>query len=248
MGNKIKTLFKNPVFITIANILVLIIAYSINYIENQINGINLIYGAICVTLIVILSIIIYSLYTNQELEDKIAILRGFLENNGVGDIINEQTLASWESLAQYIWVVSLDLSNDIGSDNLKKTDKIIMNTVKINLSKGKQYIYFVPNTQEIRGAIIQYKNMYSKFYKKDQVKFCIIPEKEFCFINETVIYDPNINTTKNNELSETKAVQWFPHKEFNYYLVIDKSHQSRLIGILDYLLKKYNVKDIEDII
>ena len=238
--NKIQKFFKNPTFSIIASALTIIIAYFINFMEDNAKGINLIIAAVFVTLIAILSIVIYSIYANEELEDKVEILQDFIKSYGLGSIINEKTLTIWESSAKTIWVITLDLSNDIGIENDKKTDKKIVDIVNSNLKQGKKYVYFVPDTNKINGAIKEYKKIHSESYKKGQVKFCIIPKDEFHFINEIVLYDVE-------EDAPTRAVQWFPNKELNYYLEIDKFYQLPLIGVLNNLIKKYGLKDIYDI-
>ena len=240
MKNKINKLFKNPKFSIIASALTLIIAYFINYLENNAKGINLIIAAAFVTSIAIMSIGIYSIYANEELEDKVEILKDFIKSYGLGSIINEKTLTIWENAAKSIWVITLDLSNDIGIENDKKTDKKIVEVVNSNLKAGKQYIYFVPDTDKIYGAIKEFKKIHSGCYKKGQVKFCIIPTDHFHFINEIVLYDVE-------EDAPTRAVQWFPNKQLNYYLEIDKYYQLPLIGVLNNLIKKYNLIDAVDI-
>ena len=240
MKNNINKFFKNPTFSIIASALTLIIAYFISYLENNAKGINLIIAAAFVTSIAIMSIGIYSIYANEELEDKVEILKDFIKSYGLGSIINEKTLTIWESAAKSIWVITLDLSNDIGIENDKKTDKKILEIVNSNLKQGKKYIYFVPDTDKINGAIREFKKIHSGCYKKGQVKFCIIPKNQFHFINEIVLYDVE-------EDAPTRAVQWFPNKQLNYYLEIDKFYQLPLIGVLNNLIKKYGLIDIENI-
>jgi len=228
----------------LSTVLALIIGFIIDFISNKIGNVNLITAGIIVFLVAFFSALLgisaYSSYIDKQLENKVEILKDFIKAYGLGNIINEKTLAIWEASASSIWVVTLDLSNDIGLDNSKNIDKEIVKTVSVNLSEGKKYIYFVPNTKEIRGALLQYKKIHSKFYKKDQVKFCIIPENQFHFINEIVLYDVK-------EQLQTKAVQWFPNKKLNYYLEIDEYYQIHLIGILDYMIEKYGLKDIVEI-
>ena len=238
--NRLQKFFKTPAFSITTSALTIIVAYFISYLENNENGINLIISAAFVTAVAIGSIGIYSIYANEELEDKVEILKDFIKSYGLGSIINEKALMIWESSAKTIWVITLDLSNDIGIENDKKTDKKIVDIVKLNLKQGKKYVYFVPDTNKINGAIKEYKKIHSKCYKKGQVRFCIIPKEQFHFINEVILYDLE-------EDAPTRAVQWFPNKELNYYLEIDKFYQLPLIGVLNNLIKKYGLIDINDI-
>jgi len=228
----------------LSTILALTIGFVIDFISNKIGDINLITAGVIVFLVALFSALLgvsaYSSYMDKQLEDKIDILKTFIDSHGLGNIINEKTLTIWEKSAQSIWVVTLDLSNDIGIESNKKIEKEIVKTVSENLSKGKKYIYFVPDTPEIRGGIIQYKKTHNKFYKNGQVKFCIIPKNQFHFINEIVLYDVKEN-------APTRAVQWFPNKKLNYYLEIDEYYQTNLIGVLDYMIKTYKLENLEEL-
>lgn len=194
--------------------------------------------------ITLLSIWIYSLYSNHKLEenfvDKIGILEDFIKANGLGNIINEKTLSIWESTAQSVWVVSLDLVNDLGVCGESSMDCELVDVVRSNLKKGKHYTYFVPNTTIIHGAINQYKKIHFGEYVKGQVSFCIVPKNDFHFTNEIVLYDAEEN-------SVTRAVQWFPNTALNYYLELDAKHQGHMIGILKYFRQKYGLIEIENI-
>jgi len=240
--NIFKKLFQLSILSTFA---ALIFGYLLNLLENKIGDFNLVISGGIVFLVAFLSaslgVITYSSYMDKLLEDKVEVLKSFIQSYGLGSIINEKTLTIWESTAKSIWVVTLDLVNDIGvSTNGQEIDREIVKTVSSNLKEGKHYIYFVPDIQEMKGAIEIYKQTHGDDYKNGQVKFCLIPENQFHFVNEIVLYDAKVKAKR-------RAVQWFPNKKLNYYLEIDEHYQKFLIGVLKTLKETYGLKDIQDI-
>jgi len=168
--NKVTSFFKGPKFTVLASILTFAVAFFIGYLQEIVGGLNLLIGAGFTIFIAMLSVGIYSLYSNQKLEEnfigKISILEDFIKANGLGSIINEKTLAIWEEASTSVWVVTPDLSNDIGMTNDNTIDKELVKAVHNNLLNGKEYTYFVPNTKEIKGRINEFKKLHSNAYKK----------------------------------------------------------------------------------
>jgi hypothetical protein len=243
--NKISSFFKSPKFTIMASVLTFAVAFFIGYLQEIVGGLNLFIGAIFTTVIALLSVGIYSLYANQKLEEnfigKIHILEDFIKANGLGSIINEKTLAIWETSASSVWIVTPDLSNDIGMTNDNEIDKEVVKTVHDNLLNGKEYTYFVTDTKEIKGRINAFKKLHSNVYKENQVKFCFIPaEQSFHFTSELALYDVKDKT-------QTKAVQWFPNQALNYYLELDGHNQAHLVGVLDFMVSAYGLKDITEL-
>jgi hypothetical protein len=243
--NKISSFFKSPKFTVLASVLTFAVAFFIGYLQEIVGGLNILIGSMFTIFIAMLSVGIYSLYANQKLEEnfigKISILEDFIKANGLGSIINEKTLAIWESAAKSVWIVTPDLSNDIGMTNDNKIDKELVSTVHNNLLSGKFYTYFVPDTKEIHGRINEFKKLHSNAYKENQVKFCFIPaEQGFHFTSELALYDVKDKT-------QTKAVQWFPNKSLNYYLELDGHNQTHLVGVLEFMITNYGLKDIVEI-
>jgi hypothetical protein len=190
---------------------------------------------------------IYAYYSNSKVEEsfisKIQVLDDFIKANGMGDIINEQTLSIIEKNSQNIWVITNDLANDIGISNDHNIDSKIIKIVKENLKSKKNYIYFLPNTKLINGRINEFINIHGDSFEEGQVKVCLVPYDQFHFVSEIVLYD----VRKTSPTSSTTAVQWFPNKELNYYLMLDDHNRTNLVGTLDIMLDKYGTKNIETI-
>ncbi len=126
---------------------------------------------------------------------------------------------------------------DTLKDFIKEINKMLFNTIKENLEKGKKYKYFLPNNKEIIGKLKIYLDKHKEDIKyPKQVQVCLIPEDKFHFFTEIVIYK-----FKNNE---PKGFMWFPHKMFNYYLEIDKKFLYNLYGSLESLENEYTMIDI----
>lgn len=237
--------FKSPVFIAISTLLSLVFAAYISYIEDLLGAQNIALAATFTVLVCILAMAIYAYYANSKIEEsfinKIKILENFIKANGMGDIINEEALSIIERNSEDIWVITNDLANDIGISNDHNIDAKIIDVVKENLHNNKRYVYFLPNTKLINGRINEYLNIHRNLFSDGQVKVCLIPYEEFHFVSEIVLYDVR------NKNKKTTAVQWFPNKELNYYLMLDDHNRSHLVGILDIMLDKYGTKNIDAI-
>jgi hypothetical protein len=225
----INNFIKSPKGSLALTLLVFAVAYFYEYFEDKLNKINIIYGAIFTIFIVIISIIIYANYSKLEIKEEYEknnnILKAFIEGHGLGNIINEQELTRTEEKANDIWVFTLDLSNDTGDDINDKKDNKIYETVEKNLKKGKKYTYFLPDIRETYGAIEKFKSSHD--FNEGQVKFCLIPPKEFHIVSETVVYD------------KKKALQWFPGSKINYYIKLDDKYRRNIVGSGKILMEKY---------
>ena len=233
MFDNINKFIKSPLGMTLLSLLTFLTALIIAYMEEKIGTYNLIIGGIFTLVIVTITMIIFSNFSRleikEEYKDNNEILKGFIKAQGLGDLISEHELSRLESEAKSIWVFSLDLSNDIGIKSLHEQNNEVFEAVKANLKDGKEYTYFIPDEPLKYGAIEKFKEQHQ--FKKDQVKFCLIPVKEFHIVSEIAIYD---NKT---------AVQWFPSKNVNYYIKLDDNHTMSIIGSGKLLLSEY-LKDI----
>lgn len=225
---------KHPWVITTLTVCAFISAFFLDYLQNVVGAKHMLYGALYTLVIVAVAMVMFSIFSRldvkQEYTKQVDILKGFIEANGLGQIINEQQLQGIEKAAQSIWVFSLDMANDLGASTKNKQNDLLFETVKSNLSSGKRYTYFVPDTPKIHGAIEEYHDKHN--FKNGQVDFCVIPFDEFHFISELVIYDAET-------LKETQAFEWFPSDNLNYYFKLDDDHRRNIVGISKRLLKKH---------
>ena len=233
MFHHINEFIKSPLGATLLTFLSLITALTIAYLEDKVGADNLVVGGIFTLIIITISIVIFSSFSKlaikEEYQENNEILKGFIKAQGLGDLISEHELSRIEAEAKSIWVFSLDLSNDIGIENLNEQNNEIFETVKKNLKQGIEYTYFLPDEPLKYGAIETFKKIHT--YKKGQVKFCLVPVKEFHIVSEIAIYD-----------GET-AIQWFPSKSINYYIRLDKNYMMSIMGSGKLLLSQY-LKDI----
>jgi len=232
--HNINKFIKSPLGMSLLSLLTFVTAFIIAYLEEKIGMLNIVYGAIVTLVIVIISMIIFANFSKisikEEYKENNEILKGFITAQGLGDLISEHELTRLESQANLIWVFTLDLSNDIGIEQINKQNNEIFEAVKKNLQNGKEYIYFLPDEPTKYGAIEEFKKKHT--YKQGQVKFCLIPIKEFHIVSEIVIYD------------KKTAIQWFPSKNMNYYIRLDINYTMSIIGSGKLLLSKYLKKDI----
>ena len=177
-----------------------------------------------------------------EAEFMFQVLQGFIDtfdiltiessaNSGVqeGWLIGEVELSRLERESNHTWVFSLDLSNDI---NQGSADAILeghlFQAVHANLIAGNKYTYFVPDTQNLRWAISEYKKVHT--FIEGQVNFVMVPEAEFTVFSESVIY--NVDDGK------MSAVEWLPNGKANFYVLMDDVHMRRLVAYGHGLLEK----------
>ena len=236
-----KEFFKEPKIVAVMSLLSYLVAVVLSYLEDKVDMKYLVIGTVIIVFIILSIGWIYSTLSNEkekeEIKEQVNILKDFFQANGLDNIISDKKLTEIEERADDIWVVTLDLANDINLDDSK--NKEIFNIVQQNLKKGKKYVYFIPKELEKKGRLHRYKTLHSEYIKKDQVKFCIIDNCEFNFVSEIVVYDI--------DKKFSKTVQFFPNDSLNYYLIVDEKHSIHIKGILKNLLKKHNLIDVLDI-
>lgn len=230
MVQHIKVFFtESPWGASLLAILALLSALSYSYIEEIIGEKSVLIGGIFSVLTLVTIILISSTVSKLEIkkdyQDNNDILKAFIDGHGLGDLISERELGDIESKYNSIWVFTRDLSNDIGISSTNTQDNLIFKTVKENLKTNKKYTYFIPDSPHMHGAIEVFKERHN--LNIEQVKFCLIPIKEFHIVSEIAVYD------------EIYAVQWFPSKKMNYYIKLDDIHRMGIIGSGKILLTKY---------
>jgi len=229
MFHTINNFIKSSLGMTLLTLLSFVVAFIIGYEEEKIGTNNLIIGGVFTIIIILIAMVIYAnfskLVIKEEYQENNEVLKGFIKAQGLGDLVSEHELSRLESEAKSIWVFSLDLSNDIGIKNLNEQNNEIFETVKNNLTNGKEYTYFLPDEPLKYGAIEKFKELHE--FKQNQVKFCLIPVKEFHIVSEIVVYD------------KKTAIQWFPSKNMNYYIKLDDNYTMSIIGSGQLLLLEY---------
>ncbi len=225
---------KHPWVITALTLSAFISAFFLDYLENTVGSTHMLIGALYTIAIVMIAMVIFSLFSRlevrQEYTKQVDILKGFIEANGLGQIINELQLQAIERKTTSIWVFTLDLANDLGPSVKDGYGQVIFEAVKSNLKDGKRYTYFVPDTPKIHGAIEEYFDKHS--FVEGQVTFCVIPFDQFHFISELVIYGAESSM-------ETLAFQWFPSNKLNYYFKLDEAHRRDIVGVARQMLRKH---------
>lgn len=230
MFHTINNFIKSPLGMTLLTLLTFVVALIIGYWEDKIGTANLMIGGIFTLIIISITMIIFANFSKlaikEEYQENNEVLKGFIKAQGLGDLVSEHELARLESEAKSIWVFSLDLSNDIGISSINEQNNEIYEAVKKNLKEGKKYTYFLPDEPLKYGAIEKFKEIHA--FKNGQVKFCLIPVKDFHIVSEIAIYD---NKT---------AIQWFPSKNMNYYIKLDENYTMSIIGSGQLLLSEYS--------
>jgi len=158
MKKVIAKLKDNVLFSGLFIILLYLLAYLLESFSDNFNPKFLRESALILTLIfivlIILSYFFLKSYLDSELNEKVTMLKDFIEANGLDNIINEKNLSTTESQSSEIWVVIPNLKNDLYNATIKET-------IAKHLKQGKKYIYFVPENTLIEGSISKYYKTYS---------------------------------------------------------------------------------------
>ena len=233
--HSIQNFIKSPVAIILLTLLTFISAFLLDFLEERIGVVDVIIGGISTLFITIIAMLLFAIFSRiqikEDYDERYKVLEAFIKAQGLGAIISEQAVVEIEKNADSIWVFTYNMSNDIGVKDAKLQENKIVDVVSKNLKDGKQYTYFVPDSTKIHGAIKRFKEI-NKDYMK-QVTFCMIPEKEFHFISEVVVY--NADTDKIDQ-----AIQWFPNNNMNYFIKLDENHTLHISGIGTKLLNEYS--------
>ena len=164
-----------------------------------------------------------------EIEDRIRDLKNFIAAQQMGWIVNDKYIRSIEFGSSETWVFTRNLVNDLEEDGE------IFQAVKDNLSAGNKYTYFVPDTPQSYRVINRYISTHN--YKESQVSFYLIPEDNFLFYTEVIVY--NIHTP------QQIAIEWLPlsttDKESQFYIQMDREHSDYLTGIGEMYKTKHPV-------
>jgi len=220
---------KSPWGTSLLALLALLSALTYTYVEEIVGERSVMVGGIFAILtlitIIIISFTVSRLEIQKEYKANNDILKAFIEGHGLGDLISERELSNVEKEANSIWVFTRDLSNDIGVSHTNVQDNAVFDAVKENLKINKKYTYFIPDEPYKYGAIKEFKKLHD--FDDNQVRFCLIPSKEFHIVSEIVVYDKSV------------ALQWFPSSKMNYYIKLDDVHRMGIIGSGELLLDKY---------
>jgi hypothetical protein len=85
-----------------------------------------------------------------------------------------------QNVRSEVWVVTTDLHNDLFDTNFQQS-------VRANLSREIEYIYFVEESEYLRQRKLKYTKMYREFNKF--WRFVTLPAGVFMPFDEVVIYD-----------------------------------------------------------
>ena len=150
------------------------------------------------------------------------------ENEESSRIVKETELIFIEDNAEKIIVISPTLENDLDLDG------DIFKIVQKNLKEGKNYTYIVPFNKKTLNAKKKYENIYS--FNKEQISFYMVPEDDFLYMSETLIY--------NIDSEDPIVLEWMPAAN-NTYIKLDDYFKEKVIKITKKIFKE-NLKVFAD--
>jgi len=186
------------------------------------------WGLLAVSLITVLIIFGMIIWLVQEPLQHILIalardIRRLLEPKSIGWLLDTDQLASYEleSNAPEIWLLTSDLLDDSQGGPFQTV-------VEKNLQKGKHYIYFVPNTPEIRARL---EMVFSHHRNKQFLKAVYLPDSFFFLV-------PKLDIAIYNPLSKGKTVRCafmgipVPGQQDHYHASVSLDFIDKLVGTL----------------
>ncbi|MDQ6980877.1 MAG: hypothetical protein Q9M46_05320 [Ghiorsea sp.] len=226
LQKSVKSFLSHPVTITIFWVGAVLIAFQYEEIKDKIGGEDLLIGLVLMGIVMILIVVKASFFhrtkSQDEFEGYITKIKGVLEGVHAGWLISEENLVSLERESKNTWVFTNDLANDINMEtDASHHDGKVFQAVSANLKKGHRYTYFVPDTRSINAKINKYFHIHD--IESGQVKFILVPEKEFDIYSEVVVY--------NAESGYELIVEWLPNVDANFYVKMCPTHAQRVMGV-----------------
>lgn len=212
------SVFRHPIVIGGYYLSVIVAAISFDAIQSSFNSQTFIIAAILLATLIFLVIAVSALFfrigRQNEFEDRISDMKEFINAQHMGWIVNDKYIRALEFGSKNTWVFTRNLVNDLDQDGE------IYQAVKSNLELGNSYIYFIPDTPSSYEIINKYTLIHK--FKSQQVAFYLIPELQYTFYTEVVVY--NVGD------EERMAIEWLPQDDLNYYIAMGKTHTDYLIG------------------
>lgn len=227
--NEIKKIFENPWnYFPIISIF-LFVPYVFDWYGQEPSSESLIKTIVLFVTQSIAVIIVISIFLKLKFTDSIDKISSALEVTHMNWLLSEAEVEKIEKNSSGVWIFTPELKNDIDD-----TGKIFKAIYK-NLSSGKKYDYFVPNTKTVKSQVKTFKELFSDYV--EQVSFVFVPENDFFIYTEVAVYNADSD-------EENIALEWLPVDDFNYYIRLDKKHTSDIAGIGCVMREKYGSKKL----
>lgn len=225
-----------------------------------------------ISIIVILSLIIYGIIDlildksdhdilSQQMYSKLEILDTMINSKGLDKIVDNTKVEKIEIDANEIHLILDNLHTDLSPDkksNYSLDDKkseakfgLFFDEVHKNINNGKKYVYYLKHTLTINKEINDFIESHNIKDTHKVPSFILIPSDEFTFLSDIYLYKDTNNKPLNAfewlESIELKHEDSSEQKDKTlFYLQLEKKQLNHLNSILKNLIQKYGKNDALD--
>ena len=228
----LQKILKNPLFVASSTISAIFLAALLQWSRGFVEFSDLMIGLGMVLFIIVMNIIFVGLFhqsaVKDELESRIQDLRILLSDSKMDWLLNEKMLSAVNRDAKEVWVFTPNIgkATDI--------DSPIFQSMKDSLEKGTKYIYYMPDRPRIHKFVADFKKLHN--FEEGQVKFILIPAKNFIFHTHIAVFEPHS--------PKPQAIEWLPIRNIDFYIEMDEEHSNRMVGI-GIMLEEKIFKDMQ---
>lgn len=221
----------SPIFVAATGVGVILLAIAFDTVRNNISTMGIVAGAgiflfLAVTNMAVNSMI-NKLHNQDYFDQRLEVLNNMILSNNLNWLVNQKYVQMIEMTADEVWAFAPELTYSI------QPGTEIFAAVETSLSRGCRYKIFMPNQPETHKILADYRRLHN--FKPGQVEFILVPHEEYVFHTIITVYNPRSNNPK--------AIEWLPVENLVAWLEMDVKHASRMVGIGEVLLKRYNLEN-----
>jgi hypothetical protein len=224
----------SPIFVASTGIGVILLALAFDSIRNNISTMGLVVGAAIFTFLAVMNMVVNStvnkLHNQDYFDQRLEVLNNMILSNNLNWLVNQKYVQMIEMNAEEVWAFAPELTYSI------QPGTEIFNAVEMSLAKGCRYKIFMPNQPETHKILADYRRLHK--FKPGQVEFILVPHEEYVFHTIITVYNPRSD--------HPKSIEWLPVENLVAWLEMDLKHASRMVGIGEVLLKRYNLESKGD--
>jgi hypothetical protein len=203
----------------------------LKYIEGSLSIKNISISAAIIVIFIIISFLVFDYLQDSKFDNYIEKISDALTAVNMNWLMLDSERLEIEKNAKEIWIFQPNLDKDI-------TEKLVQDTVASNLSNNKKYIYFLPDTTQVKTQIRDFKEKFRSFDLDNLVHFVCNKEDEFFVYSEIALYDPKTGR---------EAVEWLPSMDGNdenanvknqYFIKLAPDVAEKLYYLGDNLIEK----------
>ena len=220
----------SPIFVAVTGIGVILLALAFETVRNNISTMGLAVGAgiflfMAVTNMVV-NAMINKLHNQDYFDQRLEVLNNMILSNNLNWLVNQKYVQMIEMNSEEVWAFAPELTYSI------QPGTEIFKAVETSLGRGCRYKIFMPNQPETHKILADYRRLHK--FKPGQVEFVLLPHEEYVFHTIITVYNPHSDNPK--------AIEWLPVENLVAWLEMDVKHASRMVGIGEVLLKRYNLE------